>query len=98
MQTSWHLKTGVASLEHNNILVTQDLVNQTAFQQYNKILTNPDEAYAANSLNINEKILIPKGFKQTKAKIEKLGYSTIEVDTSEYMKLDGGLSCLSLRV
>jgi len=93
-----HLKTGIASLEHNNILVTSDLSNHPAFQKYNKILPNPDEAYAANSLNINEQILIPKGFKQTKTRIEKLGYQTIEIDTSEFRKLDGGLSCLSLRV
>ncbi|MCD8315985.1 MAG: N(G),N(G)-dimethylarginine dimethylaminohydrolase, partial [Eggerthellaceae bacterium] len=29
--------------------------------------------------------------------IQDAGYPTIEVDTSEYRKLDGGLSCLSLR-
>jgi dimethylargininase len=29
--------------------------------------------------------------------IEKLGYNIREVDVSEFQKLDGGLSCLSLR-
>ena len=29
--------------------------------------------------------------------VQDLGYKTLTVDTSEYRKLDGGLSCLSLR-
>ena len=40
---------------------------------------------------------MPAGYPKTKANIEKAGYEVIEVDTSEYRKLDGGLSCLSLR-
>ena len=31
------------------------------------------------------------------AKIKNVGYSVIEVDVSEFRKVDGGLSCLSLR-
>ena len=45
----------------------------------------------------NDRVLVAKGFPKTKEKIEKLGYNTIEIDVSEFRKLDGGLSCLSLR-
>ena len=41
--------------------------------------------------------LYQKDFPKTKQKIEAAGYKTIEVDVSEFRKLDGGLSCLSLR-
>jgi dimethylargininase len=61
------------------------------------ILVDDDESYAANSLWINDRVLVPKGFPKTKKKIERAGYTTIEVDVSEFRKLDGGLSCLSLR-
>jgi len=61
------------------------------------ILVDDDESYAANSLWINDKVLVPKGFPKTKKKIKQAGYLTIEVDVSEFRKLDGGLSCLSLR-
>ena len=32
-----------------------------------------------------------------KAAVEGLGYPVLTVDTSEFRKIDGGLSCLSLR-
>jgi len=41
--------------------------------------------------------LVPAGFPKTKAAIENLGYKTIELELSEFQKMDGGLSCLSLR-
>ncbi|MEA3460719.1 MAG: N(G),N(G)-dimethylarginine dimethylaminohydrolase, partial [Bacteroidota bacterium] len=46
---------------------------------------------------VNSWVLVPAGFPKTREKIEQAGYSTISLDVSEYRKLDGGLSCLSLR-
>jgi dimethylargininase len=92
-----HLKTGVSCLEGGNLLVSGELVNHPAFNSFNKIIVNDTEQYAANSLWINGKVLLPKGFPETKARIENAGYETIEIDVSEFQKLDGGLSCLSLR-
>lgn len=92
-----HLKSGVSYLENNNMIVINSLKNFSDFQKYNLILVDDDEAYAANSLWLNDKVLVPKGFPNTRNKIEAAGYNTIEVDVSEFRKLDGGLSCLSLR-
>ena len=57
----------------------------------------PAESYAANSLWLNDRVLVPSGFPLTRAAIEKAGGATVPVDVSEFRKLDGGLSCLSLR-
>lgn len=92
-----HLKSGVSYLENNNLLTTSSFFRKSEFQKFNLILVDDNEEYAANSLWINDKVLVPKGFNKTKMKIDNLGYSTIEVDVSEFRKLDGGLSCLSLR-
>jgi len=46
---------------------------------------------------VNNKVLVPLGYPKTRAAIEAAGYETLEVDVSEFKKLDGGLSCLSLR-
>lgn len=92
-----HLKSGVSYLENNNLLVTGEFKYHPEFQKYNLILIDDEEKYAANSLWINNNVLVPQGFPITKSKIEVLGYQTIEVDVSEFRKLDGGLSCLSLR-
>ena len=46
---------------------------------------------------VNDAVLVPMGYPKTAAAISKAGYPVIEVDVSEFRKLDGGLSCLSLR-
>lgn len=92
-----HLKTGVSYLENNNLLVAGDFTNYPGFEKFNRIEVPVSEAYAANSLWINGTVLVPEGFPETRAKIEEAGYRVIELDVSEFRKLDGGLSCLSLR-
>ena len=92
-----HLKSGVSYLEDNNMLVSREFFENKEFDKYNRILVDEVENYAANSLWINGKVLVPGGFPRTKEKIEKAGYETIVLDVSEFRKLDGGLSCLSLR-
>jgi dimethylargininase len=92
-----HLKSGVSYIENNNLLVSKFFVNSPEFQEFNLLLVDEDESYAANSLWINDKVLIAAGFPKTKDKIANAGYKVIEVDVSEFRKLDGGLSCLSLR-
>ncbi len=92
-----HLKSGVSYLENNIMLVCGEFKSKPEFAGYNRIEIDDDESYAANSLWINDKILIPEGFPRTREKIEKAGYETITLDVSEFRKVDGGLSCLSLR-
>ncbi len=97
LEKSLHLKTGVSYLENNNLLATGEFLSKSEFQHFNIIEIDDDECYAANCVWINDKVLVPKGFSKTKRKIEKFDYTTITVDVSEFQKLDGGLSCLSLR-
>jgi len=92
-----HLKTGLAYLENNNLVVCGEFVSKVEFQNFNRIEIDVEESYAANCIWVNGQVLIPSGFPKTKAKIEKAGYAVMEVDVSEFQKLDGGLSCLSLR-
>lgn len=92
-----HLKTGANYLEHNNLLVCDEFKDHPAFKTFNKIVTPPEEAPAANSLWINETVLVPADYPSTRSQIEDAGYKTVEIDISEFEKLNGGLSCLSLR-
>ena len=92
-----HLKTGLGYLENNNLLACGEFLGKPEFKKFNILKVSHGEAYAANSVWINGKVLVPAGFPKTKAMIEKAGYETIPVDVSEFRKLDGGLSCLSLR-
>jgi dimethylargininase len=84
-------------LENNNLLTFGEMHTHPDFSDYNRIEISPDEDYTANSVWINGTVLVPKGFPKALAAIEALGYASREVAMSEFQKLDGGLSCLSLR-
>jgi dimethylargininase len=92
-----HLKTGLSYLENNNLLVCGEFIDKPEFAEFNRLIINSDEAYAANSLWVNDTVIVPHGFPSTQKLIEAAGYETITVDVSEFQKIDGGLSCLSLR-
>lgn len=92
-----HLKTGVSFVGDNTLLLGGELVDHPAFADFQKIIIDADETYAANSLWINGKVLMPEGFPKSKAKILASGREVIEVKVSEFEKIDGGLSCLSIR-
>ena len=97
LRTMLHLKTGVNYLDKNTILVTGEFLSHPTLQPFNRIEVDPEEAYAANSLFINGTVLVPAGFPKTRQKIESAGFPVLQVEVSEFRKLDGGLSCLSLR-
>jgi len=97
LKSMLHLKTGVSYLENNILLAYGEFLDKPDFKNFNIIQIPDDESYAANSLWINGYVLVPKGFVKTLKLIQKTGLQTIEVDVSEFKKLDGGLSCLSLR-
>lgn len=92
-----HLKTGLSYLENNNLLTFGEMHCHPDFSDYNRIEISAEESYAANSVWINGTVLIPQGFPKALAAVQALGYKTREVAMSEFQKLDGGLSCLSLR-
>lgn len=92
-----HLKTGLAYLENNNLLVAGEFIDDPEFAKFNKIIVPEEEAYGANCIWVNGYVLVPEGYPTVQKKIEELGYKVLVVDTSEFRKIDGGLSCLSLR-
>jgi dimethylargininase len=92
-----HLKTGVNYLEHNNMLVSGEFIEKPEFAKYNKVIVPEEEAYGANCIWVNETVIVPEGYPSVLKAVQDLGYKTLIVDTSEFRKIDGGLSCLSLR-
>jgi dimethylargininase len=92
-----HLKSGASYLENNNMLVCGELGSCSDLERFNLIMVDQKESYAANSLWINDTVLVPAGFPETVRMIQEAGYITNILDVSEFRKVDGGLSCLSLR-
>ena len=79
------------------MLVSGEFVGRPEFEQFRQVIVPEEEAYASNCLYINGKVIVPEGFPVVEKVVRDLGYPVILVDTSEFRKIDGGLSCLSLR-
>lgn len=92
-----HLKTGIAYLGEGRLLATRDLPRCPALAAYEIVEVPGSERYAANAVRVNDRVLVADGYPATRAAIESLGFEVIALEMSEFRKLDGGLSCLSLR-
>ncbi|MGH8051814.1 MAG: dimethylarginine dimethylaminohydrolase family protein [Arenimonas sp.] len=92
-----HLKSGISYIGDKRMVVIDTLADHAAFKDFELVRIQPQEDYAANCVRVNNHVLMAEGFPVLQSTLEKLGYSIITLDMSEYQKMDGGLSCLSLR-
>ncbi len=90
-----HLKTGLTALDTAHFLGTDWFARQ--LKGFAVFPLPAEEAYAANCLPVNDCILLPRGYPTARAFAERQGKKVIEVPMSEFRKMDGGLTCLSLR-
>jgi len=84
-------------LDGNKLVVIDALADREPFRNYEVIKVHPSEAYAANCVAINGSVLIAAGFPVFEKQLKERGYHAIALEMSEFQKMDGGLSCLSLR-
>ncbi len=97
VRAALHLKSSVAYLGDGVLAACGELLAAEAFQAFQILEIPRQESYAANCLAVNRTVLVPAGFPVTAAMVEEAGFSIQLVEVSEFQKLDGGLSCLSLR-
>jgi dimethylargininase len=79
-------------------VVAADFAARSALQGFRLLELDPPDGYAANVLHVNGTLLLPAGFPRVRAKLGALGLPLVELDTSEIRKMDGGLTCLSIRL
>ena len=92
-----HLKSGISYLGERRIVVIDALATHSAFAGYDVVHVDANEEYAANFLRINDHLIISAGFPRFEAAMHSSELPVIALDMSEFRKLDGALSCLSLR-
>lgn len=93
-----HFKTDCSLLDGETILATERLAASGCFSDYTVIHTAPGEEAAANTIRFNDLVLMPAGFPGTAARLRAAGFTLAEIGNTECAKLDGGMSCLSLRL
>ena len=92
-----HLKTGVTQVAENTLLAAGEFIVNPVFSNFRIIPVSEEANGGANCIRINDKLLIPVGFPEVLNQLSEQGVDIVEVDISEYAKIDGGLTCLSLR-
>jgi len=92
-----HLKSGLAYLSDNRLVVIDALADSHEFRDYDLVRVTAGEEYAANCLLVNDRVLLAAGYPVFEGRMRALGYHTIALEMTEFQKMDGGLSCLSLR-
>lgn len=93
-----HLSTGMSYIGDNTVICVPEFQHFEAYKPYRLIVTDPEEAYAANCVRMNDRLIMAEGFPKTEAKLRAAGFDILTVPMTEFEKQDGGLSCLSIRI
>jgi dimethylargininase len=91
-----HLKTACTALDEETFLLNPRLVDSEPFKAWRMITVPEEEPMAANTLRVDDTILLHEGFPRTVELVHKNYEHTEVVDIAEFLKADAGLSCLSL--
>ncbi len=92
-----HLKSLVNYVGRNTLLLDKNSARHRAFADYEHLIVSQEEEYAGNTLWINDTLITPEGYGHTLQQLQQLGLNIITTPPSEIKKMDGGLTCLSLR-
>ncbi len=101
MTTILHLKSGISYIGDNTLVVMEEMADNAQFNsefaRFSHIRVSHAESYAANCVRVNQRVLVAAGFPQLHGELIARGFSPLVLNMSEFQKMDGGLSCLSLR-
>jgi dimethylargininase len=97
MSSILHLKSGISYVGDSTLVVMEEMAGHELFKGYELIRVTEPESYAANCVRVNERVLVTAGYPLLMAELSARGFHPLELDMSEFRKMDGGLSCLSLR-
>ena len=92
-----HLKSGITYLGDRRIVAIEALAAHEGLEGFDVVRVARGEGYGANLLRLNDHVVIAAGFSQLQRQLSDLNYATIALDMSEFRKMDGALTCLSLR-
>jgi len=100
-KTLLHLKTGMAYVGEGIWVLASEIEGELksllGMPMPQVISIPPHESYSANCIRVNDAVLVPSGYAHLAGELERRGLRPLPLDMSEFRKMDGGLSCLSLR-
>jgi dimethylargininase len=93
-----HLKSGISFLGNGRVFAIAALAPAARSLGYEVVAVPEGEDYAANCVDVNGRLLMAAGFPRSEGLLGDLGHTVVPLEMSEFRKMDGGLSCLSLRI
>jgi dimethylargininase len=97
MTSILHLKSGIAYIGEHTLVVMEEMADNEQFRRFKLVRVSAEESYAANCVRVNDRVLVAAGFPCLAKELKARGFNPLMLDLSEFQKMDGGLSCLSLR-
>ena len=91
-----HLKSAVTALPDGTVIGYQPLVDDKDI--YDNFMAVPEEAGSHVVLLEDNKLLMSSRAPETAAMLRGMGYSIVCVDIGEFEKLEGCVTCLSVRL
>ena len=92
-----HLKTGISALGEGRVLTVPGFPAARLLDGFDRVEVTAGEEYAANCIRVNDRLLVPAAYPRVADRLQRLGYALLPLPMSEFRRMDGGLSCLSLR-
>jgi dimethylargininase len=89
-----HLKTACTYAGRGTVLANPEWVDVAIFAGFD-VLSVP-EPWGASVLEVGGRLVMPASYPETRAVLERRGFSPLAVDLSELQKAEGGPTCLSI--
>ncbi len=91
-----HLKSAVTALPDGTVIGFAKFVDTISV--FDRFMAVPEATGAAVVVLSSDTVLMASSAPKTAAMIENLGYRVVTVDVSEFEKLEGCVTCLSVRI
>lgn len=91
-----HLLSGCSYLGDRRLLAVSALEPFARSRGFDVVPVAETEPSAANVLIHGSRAVVPAGYPETTARIERAGFGVQRISVSEFEKRDGGVTCLSV--
>jgi dimethylargininase len=91
-----HLKSACSALPDGRFLVNADWIDVATLPREKLLPVPANEPWAGDVLVIGERIIVSDAFPDTSELLERQGWDVVPVAVSEFAKVEGGVTCLSL--
>lgn len=91
-----HLKSYVTYLGRGTVIASRRFSEHPALEGCDLILLSDSEAYAADTLAVAGTVLMPAGRERARDLVREAGFDVVTLDTGEFEKCEGALTCLSI--